>query len=52
MTKAAVACALQRARGKTPSYFPVNHFDPLPFDPFPTVPPVPQSPRDGLKHAR
>ena len=48
VTKSAVACALARALGKTPGYFPVNHFDPLPFDPFPTEPPIPPSPRDGL----
>jgi isoquinoline 1-oxidoreductase beta subunit len=52
VTKAAVACAFARATGKTPSYFPVNHLDPLPFEPFPTQPPIPQSPRDGLKHVR
>ena len=49
VTKAAVACALVRATGKTPSYFPINHFDPLPFTPFPTEPSIPPSPKDGLK---
>ncbi|MBV9291084.1 MAG: xanthine dehydrogenase family protein molybdopterin-binding subunit [Frankiales bacterium] len=48
VTKSAVACALAHALGKTPAYFPINHKDPLPFKPFPTVPPIPQSPRDGL----
>ena len=48
VTKSAVACALTRATGKVPSYFPVNHFDPLPFTPFPTEPSIPPSPRDGL----
>ncbi|MDQ1698006.1 MAG: isoquinoline 1-oxidoreductase subunit beta [Frankiaceae bacterium] len=52
VTKAAVACALAQATHETPAYFPINHFDPLPFHPFPTEPPIPQSPRDGLKHAR
>jgi isoquinoline 1-oxidoreductase beta subunit len=50
VTKSAVACALARATAKTPREFPINHDDPLPFDPFPTVPPIPQSPRDGLQH--
>src|SRR4051794_38086591 len=48
VTKSAVACALARAVGKTPAYFPVNHNDPLPFTPFPTEPSIPPSPRDGL----
>jgi isoquinoline 1-oxidoreductase beta subunit len=52
VTKAAVACALAKATGKLPTYFPVNHDDPLPFEPFPTEPPIPQSPRDGLRHVR
>jgi isoquinoline 1-oxidoreductase subunit beta len=52
VTKSAVAGALARATGRTPSYFPINHFAPLPFEPFPTEPPIPQSPRDGLKHTR
>jgi isoquinoline 1-oxidoreductase beta subunit len=50
VTKAAVANALARATGKTPAYFPINHNDALPFTPFPTEPPIPQSRRDGLKH--
>jgi isoquinoline 1-oxidoreductase subunit beta len=52
VTKSAVACALARATKKMPEFFPVNHLDPLPFEPFPTQPPVPQSPRDGLRHVR
>jgi isoquinoline 1-oxidoreductase beta subunit len=45
---AATACAYGRATGKTPTVFPVNHDAPLDFEPFPTVPPIPQSPTDGL----
>ena len=47
---AAVACAYARATGRMPRYFPINHRDPLAFDPKPTVPPIPQSPIDGLDH--
>jgi isoquinoline 1-oxidoreductase subunit beta len=43
---AATACAYARATGKTPTSFPLNH-DTLSFTPFPTVPPIPQSPTDG-----
>jgi len=49
VTKSAVACALARATAKLPSYFPVNHLDPLPFTPFPTEPSIPPSPKDGLQ---
>src|SRR3954451_19132168 len=52
VTKSAVACALARATGKMPHEFPITHNDPLPFHPFPTQPPIPQSPRDGLRHTR
>jgi isoquinoline 1-oxidoreductase beta subunit len=48
VTKSAVACALTRATDKLPSYFPINHLDPLPFEPFPTEPSIPPSPNDGL----
>ncbi|MBZ5738359.1 molybdopterin cofactor-binding domain-containing protein [Nocardioides mangrovi] len=48
-TFAAVACAYARAVGQTPAYFPINHRDPLEFTPKPVVPPVPQSPTNGLK---
>ncbi|MFZ3565686.1 molybdopterin cofactor-binding domain-containing protein [Streptomyces sp. BH097] len=47
---AAVACAYARATGTMPTTFPVNHDTPF-FIPKPTVPPVPQSPTDGLTHA-
>ncbi|WP_434096569.1 molybdopterin cofactor-binding domain-containing protein [Streptomyces nitrosporeus] len=47
---AAVACAYGRATGKMPTTFPINHGT-LSFDPKPAVPPVPQSPTDGLDHA-
>ena len=46
---AATACAYARATGTLPTSFPVNHNRPdLGFEVFPTVPPVPQSPTDGL----
>jgi isoquinoline 1-oxidoreductase subunit beta len=45
---AAVACAYGRATGKTPTSFPINHDGPLGFEPYPTVPPIPESPTDGL----
>ena len=48
-TFAAVACAYARAVGRVPTYFPINHRDPLAFTPKPFVPPVPQSPTNGLK---
>jgi isoquinoline 1-oxidoreductase beta subunit len=48
-TFAAVACAFARAAGSVPAYFPVNHRDPLEFTPKPVVPPIPQSPTNGLK---
>jgi isoquinoline 1-oxidoreductase beta subunit len=47
---AATACAYARATGTLPTSFPVNHNRAdLGFTPFPTVPPVPQSPTDGLQ---
>jgi isoquinoline 1-oxidoreductase beta subunit len=49
-TCGAIACAYARATGTVPEYFPVNHKDPLPFEPWPTVPPVPPSPTSGLKY--
>ncbi|RYU08763.1 molybdopterin cofactor-binding domain-containing protein [Nocardioides iriomotensis] len=48
-TFAAVACAYRRATGRTPTEFPINHRDPLAFKPKPTVPPIPQSPTNGLR---
>jgi isoquinoline 1-oxidoreductase beta subunit len=47
---AAVACAYARATGKLPTSFPINHNAPLGFEPLPTVPPIPQSPTDGLQN--
>ena len=47
---AAVACAYGRATGTLPTSFPINHNQPLGFTPYPTVPPIPQSPTDGLQH--
>ncbi|MHC0429006.1 molybdopterin cofactor-binding domain-containing protein [Streptomyces sp. O3] len=47
---AAVACAYGRATGTVPTAFPINHGT-LSFEPKPTVPPVPESPADGLDHA-
>ncbi|MGW1888105.1 molybdopterin cofactor-binding domain-containing protein [Streptomyces sp. NPDC001970] len=49
---AAVACAYGRATGRMPTTFPVNHGEPLGFEPLPTTPPVPASPTDGLDHVR
>jgi isoquinoline 1-oxidoreductase beta subunit len=48
---AAVACAYGRATGTMPTSFPINHSAPLAFVPLPTVPPIPQSPTDGLTSA-
>jgi isoquinoline 1-oxidoreductase beta subunit len=45
---AAVACAYAPATGKLPTSFPINHNLPLGFTPYPTVPPIPQSPTNGL----
>ncbi|SFB44316.1 isoquinoline 1-oxidoreductase, beta subunit [Amycolatopsis marina] len=47
---AAVACAYARATGTMPTSFPINH-DTLSFPPKPTVPPLPQSPTNGLDFA-
>ncbi|PUA79741.1 molybdopterin cofactor-binding domain-containing protein [Nocardioides currus] len=46
-TFAAVACAYARATGTVPTYFPINHKE-LSFKPKPVVPPIPQSPTNGL----
>jgi len=48
---AAVACAYGRATGRTPTSFPINHGGELGFEPFPTAPPIPASPVDGLAKA-
>ncbi|HEY2220415.1 molybdopterin cofactor-binding domain-containing protein [Actinomycetospora sp.] len=48
-TCAAIACAYAKATGKVPTYFPLVHKDPLPFEPYPTSPPVPPSPTNGLQ---
>ena len=45
---AATACAYSRATRTLPAYFPVNHKKPLPFTPKPVIPPIPQSPTNGL----
>lgn len=50
--QAAVACALARATGRIPVRFPVAFDGPLGFVPAPTVPPIPQSPTDGLRRTR
>ncbi len=48
-TCGAVACAFARATGKVPEFFPIYHKEPFPFEPYPTVPPIPPSPTDGLE---
>ena len=48
---AAVASAYAKATGTMPAEFPINHNGPLGFTPLPTVPPIPQSPTDGLANA-
>src|SRR5690625_1697598 len=48
--KAATAAAYTRAVGKLPARFPINHDDPLTFEPLPREPSIPQSPTDGLDH--
>ncbi|KOG07242.1 molybdopterin cofactor-binding domain-containing protein [Streptomyces viridochromogenes] len=48
---AAVACAYGRATGRMPTTFPLNHGEPLGFEPLPTSPPIPASPTDGLSRA-
>lgn len=48
-TFAAVACAYARATGTTPTHFPINHREPLAFEPKTFVPPIPPSPTNGLR---
>lgn len=45
---AACACAYGAAVGKMPTRFPILHPD-LGFKPYPQVPPIPKSPKNGLK---
>jgi isoquinoline 1-oxidoreductase subunit beta len=45
---AAVACAYARATGTLPTSFPINHDEPLGFTPYPTIPPLPESPTHEL----
>lgn len=47
---AAIACAYARATGTMPTEFPINHSDPIDFEVKSFVPPVPESPTDGLDH--
>ncbi len=47
-TFAAVAGAWEKASGQRAEYFPINHQE-LSFKPKPFDPPVPQSPKNGLK---
>lgn len=49
---AATANAYARATGKTPTEYPINHHDPSHFEVKPTIPPVPQSPTDGLTYVQ
>lgn len=49
-TCGAVAAAYARATGTMPTEFPINHRAPLHFPVKPTVPPIPQSPTDGLAY--
>ena len=51
-TCGAIANAYARATGTVPQYFPILHKDPLPFEPYPTIPPVPPAPTNGLELAR
>ncbi|QWC86793.1 molybdopterin-dependent oxidoreductase [Nocardioidaceae bacterium] len=51
-TCSAVACAYGAAIGRTPTYFPINHRDEIAFKPKTFVPPVPPSPKNGLRFAR
>ena len=47
---AATAAAYSRATKTLPKAFPINHDKPLHFPVKPTVPPIPQSPTNGLSH--
>jgi isoquinoline 1-oxidoreductase beta subunit len=48
---AAAACAYSRAVGKMQTEFPVTYHD-LGFKPYPFVPPIPASPRNGLRYRK
>jgi isoquinoline 1-oxidoreductase beta subunit len=48
---AATACAYSRAVGKMQTEFPVGFHD-LGFKPYPFEPPIPESPRNGLKYRK
>jgi isoquinoline 1-oxidoreductase beta subunit len=56
-SRAATACAYARALGKTPTHWPVAHRwsqsaqQRLHFEPYPTVPPLPTPPTNGLASA-
>jgi isoquinoline 1-oxidoreductase beta subunit len=50
-TMAATACAYRKATGTMPTEFPINHNGGLDFEPFATIPSIPQSPLDGLAKA-
>ncbi|TCK25190.1 xanthine dehydrogenase family protein molybdopterin-binding subunit [Pseudonocardia endophytica] len=51
-TMAAVVCAWRKATGKEPEYTPLLHEEPFPegFTEYPTSPPIPESPTDGLEY--
>ena len=50
-TMAATACAYGRATGTMPTRFPILHDEtPKHFEVKPFIPPVPESPTDGLRH--
>ncbi|ALE75325.1 isoquinoline 1-oxidoreductase [Pseudonocardia sp. EC080625-04] len=51
-TCGAIACAYARATGTVPTEFPILHKEPLPFEPYPTIPPIPPSPTNGRELAR
>lgn len=57
VSRAATACAYAHALGYTPTHWPVAHQWPgstqqrLHFEPYPTVPPLPVPPTDGLTSA-
>jgi isoquinoline 1-oxidoreductase beta subunit len=52
VSQAAAACAYSRAVGKIATEFPINFHQPLGFHVKTRVPPVPQSPTNGLKYTR